>query len=198
MEYSKIVSVTGLPGLYEILSSKTDGALVRGLDEKVTKFVSSRVHNLSHLESIEVYTSGDNVNLAEVFIAMNTKKTKLPDEKDAKGVKSYFEAVFPELDFERVYHSDMKKMIRWYNQLKSAGIEIKLSEPEEEEEEVEELEAVEVAEEAKPIKKAKAKKEEGEAPKAEKKPAEKKPAEKKPAEKKPTEKKSAEKPAKKK
>src|SRR6186997_1251091 len=99
MEYSKIVSVTGLPGLYEILSSKTDGALVRGLDEKVTKFVSSRVHNLSHLESIEVYTSGDNVNLAEVFIAMNTKKTKLPDEKDAKGVKSYFEAVFPELDF---------------------------------------------------------------------------------------------------
>jgi hypothetical protein len=90
MEYSKIVSVTGLPGLYEILSSKTDGALVRGLDEKVTKFVSSRVHNLSHLESIEVYTSGDNVNLAEVFIAMNTKKTKLPDEKDAKGVKVLF------------------------------------------------------------------------------------------------------------
>ena len=173
MEYSKIVSITGLPGLYEILSSKADGAIVRGLDEKTTKFVSSRLHNLSHLESIEVYTTSENVNLAEVFLAMNSKKTKLPDEKDAKGVKSYFEEVFPDLDFERVYHSDMKKMIRWYNLLKSSGVEIKLSEPEEEEMEDQESEPVaEVVEEVKPAKKARAKKEEPEV--EEKKPSKKK------------------------
>lgn len=163
MEYSKIVSVTGLPGLYEILSSKADGAIVRGLDEKVTKFVSSRVHNLSHLESIEVYTTGDNANLAEVFLAMEKKGGKTPEEKDAKAVKSYFEEVFPELDFERVYHSDMKKMVRWYNLLKAVNVEIKLPELEEEmEEEVAEPVAEVVAEEAKPAKKAKAKKDEGE------------------------------------
>jgi hypothetical protein len=162
MEYSKIVSVTGLPGLYEILSSKADGAIVRGLDEKLTKFVSSRVHNLSHLESIEVYTSGDNANLAEVFLAMDKKGGKTPDEKDAKAVKSYFEEVFPELDFERVYHSDMKKMVRWYNLLKAANVEIKLPELEEETEEVEEPVAEVVVEEAKPAKKARAKKEEAE------------------------------------
>ena len=162
MEYSKIVSVTGLPGFYEIITSKSDGAVVRGLNEKTTKFVSSRVHNLSHLESIEVYTSGDNANLAEVFLAMDKKGGKTPDEKDAKAVKSYFEEVFPELDFERVYHSDMKKMVRWYNLLKAANVEIKLPEFEEETEEVEEPVAEVVVEEAKPAKKTRAKKEEAE------------------------------------
>ena len=52
MEYNRIVAVTGMPGLYEVLSSKSDGAIVRSLDDTSTKFVSSRVHNLSHLESI--------------------------------------------------------------------------------------------------------------------------------------------------
>jgi len=158
MEYSKIVSVTGLPGLYELLSSKTDGAIVRGLDDKATKFISSRQHNLSHLESIEVYTVSDNVNLAEIFLAMGASDAKLPDEKDAKSVKGYFEKVYPDLDFDRVYHSDMKKMVRWYNVLKDNGVEIKLPEYEEEEA-IEEAPAPEpVAEEAKPAKKAKAKK----------------------------------------
>jgi hypothetical protein len=49
MEYSRIVAVTGLPGLYEILNSKNDGAIVRSLEDGSTKFISSRVHNLSHL-----------------------------------------------------------------------------------------------------------------------------------------------------
>ncbi len=158
MEYSKIVSVTGLPGLFEILTSKTDGAIVRGLEDKATKFISSRQHNLSHLESIEVYTVTDNVNLADIFIAMQGG-TALPDEKDAKAVKSYFEKVYPDLDFERVYHSDMKKMVRWFSILQANGVEIKLTPFEEDEEEVaEEAPVVEAAPEEKPVKKAKAKK----------------------------------------
>jgi Domain of unknown function (DUF5606) len=160
MEYSKIVSVTGLPGLYELLSSKTDGAIVRGLDDKATKFISSRQHNLSHLESIEVYTASDNVNLAEIFLAMGSNAAKLPDEKDAKAVKGYFEKVYPDLDFERVYHSDMKKMVRWYSILKENDVEIKVPEYTEDEESAEEeAPAPEpVVEEVKPAKKAKAKK----------------------------------------
>ena len=54
MEYNKIVAITGLPGLYELINSKTDGAIVRSLDDKSTKFVSSRIHQFSHLESIEI------------------------------------------------------------------------------------------------------------------------------------------------
>ena len=69
----------------------------------------------------------------------------LPDEKDAAAVRGYFEKVFPDMDFERVYNSDMKKMVKWFSVLKKNDIEIKLSELPEEEEEVA---VVEEAEEA--------------------------------------------------
>ena len=111
MEYGKIISVTGLPGLFELVGKKGDGAIVRSLDDQITKFVSSRVHNFSHLESIEVYTVRDNINLTELFKAMQETGEPLPDDKDAKGVKAYFEKVYPDMDFDRVYDSDMNKII---------------------------------------------------------------------------------------
>jgi len=138
MEYSKIVSVTGLPGLFELLNTKPDGAIVRSLDDKTTRFASSRVHNFSHLETIEVYTVNDNVNLAEVFQAMEKNSGSLPDTKDNDAIKKYFEKVYGDIDFERVYNSDLKKMIKWFEVLKKNSVEIKLSEPEPEEEEAEE------------------------------------------------------------
>lgn len=129
MNYNKIVSVTGLSGLYELVSSKTDGGIVKSLEDNSVKFVSNRVHNFSHLESIEVYTKENNINLADVFTAMQASKIALPDAKaDGKAIKAYFEAVVPVLDFERVYGSDMKKMVRWLEVLNKAGIEIKLTE----------------------------------------------------------------------
>jgi hypothetical protein len=133
MEYNRIVAVTGLPGLYEILGSKSDGAIVRSLDDQTTKFISSRVHNLTHLESIEIYTVRDNVNLVDVFDAMQNSSEAMPDVKDNKALKGYFEKVYPDLDFERVYASDMKKMVKWFEQLRGKGVEIKLSEAGDEE-----------------------------------------------------------------
>src|SRR5450755_4164183 len=149
MEYSKIIAITGLPGLYELISSKSDGGIVRSLDDKSTRFVSSRVHQFSHLESIEVYTTRHNINLVDVLKAMETSKEKLPDDKDAAGLKSYFQKVYPELDFDRVYASDLKKMVKWFSVLEKNQVEIKLSEPVAEEEK----KVVEIKEE-KPIKKA--------------------------------------------
>ena len=131
MEYNKIVSVTGLPGLFELVSSKGDGALVRSLQDGSTKYVSSRSHNFSHLESIEVYTTEGNVNLAEVFQSMKASTEQTPDEKDGAGIRSYFEKVFPSMDFERVYQSDMKKMIRWHGILSEKQVEVKAPQNEE-------------------------------------------------------------------
>jgi hypothetical protein len=129
MDYNRLVSVTGLGGLYELLSSKADGGVVKSLEDKSTKFVSTRLHNFSHLESIEVFTVKDNVNLVDVFTAMQNSTEKLPDAKaDNKAIKAYFEKVYPDMDFERVYNSDMKKMIRWFDLLKTNNVEIKLSE----------------------------------------------------------------------
>ncbi len=153
MEYSKLIAVTGLPGLYELISSKTDGAIVRSLEDGNSRFASSRQHQFSHLESIEVYTQRENVNLVDIFKAIDTAGGSLPDEKDAKAVKAFFEKVYPELDFERVYASDMKKMVKWFAIIKGKGIEFKLSELPEEEEVAAEPEA-EVVEEKKPAKKA--------------------------------------------
>ncbi|GAO42235.1 DUF5606 family protein [Flavihumibacter petaseus] len=128
MEYNRIIAVTGLPGLFELLSSKTDGAIVRSLDDNNTRFVSSRIHNFSHLESIEIYTVRDNVNLVDVFQAMEKTAEAAPDAKDTSAVKGFFQKVYPDMDFERVYTSDMKKMLKWFDVLKKNNIEIKLTE----------------------------------------------------------------------
>ena len=135
MEYSKLMSISGLNGLFELVASKTDGAIVASLEDKTTKFVSSRVHNFSHLESIEVYTVRDNVNLVDVFLAMGNSKEPLPSDKDTTAVKAYYQKVYPDMDFARVYASDMKKMIKWYAIIKANDIEPKLTEQPEEEKE---------------------------------------------------------------
>lgn len=139
MEYSKLVSVTGMSGLFELLSSKADGGIVRSLEDKTTKFVSTRIHNFSHLESIEVYTTKDNVNLVDVFTAMKESEEKVPaSTADPKAIKAYFQKVYPAMDFERVYGSDMKKMVKWFVVLQDNNVEIKLSEMDAEEAEVSE------------------------------------------------------------
>lgn len=135
MEYNNLMAVSGLSGLFEMISSKNDGAIAKSLETGATQFVSSRVHQFSHLESIEVYTTHDNVFLAEVFIAMGKSKETLPSEKDPKAVTAYFKKVFPKMDFERVYPSDMKKMVKWFGQLKANNIEPVLPSDEETEEE---------------------------------------------------------------
>ena len=133
MEYNKLISVTGFSVLFELVSSKTDGAIIRSLEDDTTKFVSNRQHQFSHLESIEVYTDDDNVNLADIFNAMAELNIELPSEKDNKAIRAYFEKVYPKMDFEKVYNSDMKKMVRWFTLIKKHEIEIKLTELEEEE-----------------------------------------------------------------
>ena len=132
MEYNKLISVTGMSGLFELVSSKNDGAILRSLEDKTTKFVSSRVHNFSHLESIEIFTIRENVNLVDIFKAMEASTEKKPSEKDAVAVKAYFQKVYPDMDFDRVYASDMKKMVKWFAILKENKIEAKLNEDVEE------------------------------------------------------------------
>lgn len=122
MEYREIVAVTSLSGLYQLLSTKSDGAIVRSVADKTTKFISARQHNVTPLESIEVYTTGDNVRLQVVFQKMaEHEATKRPGDvnaSDGKAIKAYFTSILPEFDEERVYVSDMKKMLKWYEILK--------------------------------------------------------------------------------
>jgi hypothetical protein len=68
------------------------------------------------------------VNLIDVFLAMEKAAVALPDEKDIKAIKKYFEQVFPDMDNERVYDSDRKKMIKWFTLLKKHAIPLVLTE----------------------------------------------------------------------
>ncbi len=122
MEYRQIVAVTGLSGLYQLMSTKNDGAIVRSLIDKSVKFVSARIHHITPLESIEIYTTGDNVRLHEVLEKIKANDTEvavLNKKKDDKAAKAYFKTVLPDFDEDRVYTSDIRKVLKWYEILKA-------------------------------------------------------------------------------
>jgi hypothetical protein len=124
MEYREIVSVTGIGGLYQLLTTKSDGAIVRNLADNSTKFISARLHNVTPLESIEIYTTGQNVRLHEILQKMKESSTARPDTKKGSNedIRAYFRNVYPGLDEERVYISDMKKMVKWYDLLETNNL----------------------------------------------------------------------------
>lgn len=124
MEYRQIVAVTGMPGLYQLVSTKNDGAFVRSLIDKSIKFVSSRLHQLTPLESIEIYTYAENVRLHEVLESIKNNdapvKELISNKKASNDEwRSYFATVLPNFDQERVYVSDIKKILKWYELLKA-------------------------------------------------------------------------------
>lgn len=159
MQYREIVSVTGIGGLYHLITTKSDGAIVRSLTDNAPKFISARKHNITPLESIEIYTVNDNVRLQDVLLKMQEAESTTPpiDLKKASGadITAYFKSVYPDLDEERVYVSDMKKMLKWYILLRDNDL---LHFEEEEEVIAEEAATEEPAAEEKPAKKATKKK----------------------------------------
>lgn len=199
MNYKDIVSVTGIGGLFHLLTTKSDGAVVRNISDNTTKFISARLHNVTPLESIEVYTQTDNVRLHEVFQKMKDAESTTPPVEAKKAnndeVKAYFNSIFPDFDQERVYVSDMKKMLKWYRLLKDKDLlnfeDLNATEEAEVEEGKQEEKAPKPAKKA-PKKKAAADKEEK--PAAKKKAAKKKaPAKKASGDAKPAAKKTAKK-----
>ncbi|MBN9351142.1 MAG: DUF5606 domain-containing protein [Chitinophagaceae bacterium] len=134
MDYNKIISVTGMSGLYQLLSTRADGAVVKSLENNATKFASARQHQFSHLESIEVYTNKENIMLKDVFTAMKDSKEKMPEANaDVKVLKSYFDKLGLDLDFDRVFTSDLKKMIKWFQILDKNKIDFTVQNTETEE-----------------------------------------------------------------
>lgn len=157
MEYRQIVAVTGLSGLYQLVNTKNDGAIVRSLTDKSIKFVSARIHHITPLESIEIYTTDENVRLHEVLQTIqenDAEVAQLANKKDDKAAKAYFRTILPNYDDERVYNSDIRKVLKWYEILKANDLLHfeHLNTPAAEEAEANEIEAP-VAE--KPVKKAK-------------------------------------------
>lgn len=117
MDLSKIISISGMPGLFKVIGSMRNGAVVESLTDG-KRFPTFASHKISSLTDISVYTSGENVALTEIFKKIYEKEDgkETPQFKpDSDEIKKYFETVLPEYDKEKVHNSDIKKIISWYN-----------------------------------------------------------------------------------
>ena len=123
MSIKKILSVSGKPGLYELKIQTRTGFVAESLLDGKKITVGMRA-NVSLLSEIAVYTYTEEIRLAEVLIAIATKENDGPalshKEDDAK-LKAYFREVLPKFDEDRVYTSDIKKILNWYNLLQPKG-----------------------------------------------------------------------------
>lgn len=138
MEFSKIIAVSGKPGLFEILSQTKSGVIVKSLiDGK--RLPINATNNVSLLENIAIYTHSEEVPLSNVLKSIADKeenKEAISHKSSNNELSSYFSEILPDYDNERVYTSNIKKVIQWYNILVNA--EFDFTTLREEKEEVEE------------------------------------------------------------
>ncbi len=132
-----ILSIAGYSGLYKYLKKSRNGIIVENLEtgKRMNADATARINSL---EDISIYTDQGDRELKDVFKAIheheNGQKTINPKKVSGKELKEYFGRVIPDYDQERVYTSDMKKIIGWYNTLQRLGY-IDLSRDEEANEE---------------------------------------------------------------
>lgn len=144
MEFKDVVSISGMGGLFEMIKQRPNGMIVKGLGNNKTQFVSNRIHTFSPLDKIAIYTINDSVPLIDVMLEMlrldnEENKPPIPPKSSSPDLKKYFVSILSDYDEERVYVSDIKKVIKWYNLLKEHDL---VRKPEPVEEEVETEEAV--------------------------------------------------------
>lgn len=125
MEFSKIISIAGKPGLFQVISQSKNAIIVQGIND--TKRVAiNATQNVSLLENIAIYTYEEDLPLLEVFKAMSEKtngEKAISHKESGNKLTSFFAEVLPNYDDERVYTSNIKKVIQWFNILIDAGMD---------------------------------------------------------------------------
>lgn len=123
MGLEKILSITGKPGLYELSAQTRGGFIAKSIIDKKKIAVNAR-HNVSLLSEIAIYTYTEEVPLATIFQKIYEKengKEAINAKASKKELETYFSEILPDYDVERVYQSDIKKVIQWYNLLVKNG-----------------------------------------------------------------------------
>lgn len=122
MSLTKVISIAGKPGLYEILGQTKGGFITKSLvDEKKTPVKNTQ--SVSVLSDIGIYTNETEAPLGEVFLAINKKfegKEAISHKAPSNELIALFSEVLPEYDEDRVYVSNIKKIVQWYNILVSS------------------------------------------------------------------------------
>jgi hypothetical protein len=125
MNVEKILAIAGKPGLFELKLQTRSGFLAESLldGKKITVGLSS---NVSLLSEISMYTYTEEKPLVEIMRAIAIKEdegpTSVSPKEDNTKLIAYFQEILPDYDAERVYASDIKKVLNWYNILQAKGM----------------------------------------------------------------------------
>ena len=125
MTIEELIHVSGLPGLYKIGATRSNGIIIEDIDSGKSKFASMRKHQFTPLGTVAVYTNSDAAELTVVFQSMYDKETNLtvPNPKGgARELFEYFEEILPDYDRDQVLISDVKKLIKWYQFLRKRNL----------------------------------------------------------------------------
>jgi hypothetical protein len=119
MTLADIASISGKGGLFKVVAPTKSGVILESLDETKTKLVATTSHKLSLLHEISIYTTTKEgtVPLEEVLKKIHAEFGDDPGvdgNSDASELKAFLKAVLPIYDEDRVYVSDIKKLVRWY------------------------------------------------------------------------------------
>ena len=133
MNLEGIINVAGKPGLYKVVSQGNNTVIAESLaDGKKTPLFSHNQSNM--LEEIGIYTYDDTKPISEIFDAIAKKENEgqaLSHKSSTNQLTDYFREILADYDEERVYISDIKKVIQWYNAMQQYGL-IKLPKPKKE------------------------------------------------------------------
>jgi hypothetical protein len=123
MNLSGIVAVSGKPGLWKALAQNKTGFVLESLDAQKTKLIANlSTAKLAALDEITLFSNDEDIKLVDVLERMKTA-ANIPDAKaDGKVLRTFFREVAPDHDEEKVYASDMKKVISWFQILKDLPI----------------------------------------------------------------------------
>lgn len=125
MEFSKIIAVSGKPGLFQVISQSKNAIIAESLLDK-KRLAINATQNVSLLENIAIYTFEEDLPLLDVFkkIASKTEgKEAISHKESNKNLATFFAEVLPNYDDERVYTSNIKKVIQWFNILVKSGMD---------------------------------------------------------------------------
>ena len=124
MNLESIISVTGKPGLYKVISQIKGGLVVESLLEK-KKMPIHATDKVSALSDISIYTNEGDMPLADIYDVIYKKtdgKPAVSPKAKPEELKAYMKEVMPNYDEDRVYVSDLKKLFLWYNLLAENGL----------------------------------------------------------------------------
>ena len=124
MNLDKILAISGMPGIYALKMQTRTGFVAESLLDGKKSTVGLR-SNVSLLTEISIYTHDAEKPLAEVMRAIAVKENNGPamsHKEDNSKLVDYFKEILPDYDSERVYPSDIKKVLNWYNILQSKGL----------------------------------------------------------------------------